>query len=82
MLKRGYVGIYHRFSQKHLDRYVKEYTGRRNLRELDTIAQMADLVVRFSNVQVNWRPWFRTVRQHDAFMPEDGYGTRVLEGRV
>ena len=30
MLKRGYVGIYHRFSQKHLDRYVKEYAGRRN----------------------------------------------------
>ena len=40
MLKRGYVGTYHKCSQKHLDRYVKDYAGRRNLCELDTIAQM------------------------------------------
>ncbi len=40
MQKRGDVGIYHGFSPKHLDRYVKEYVGRRNLRELDTIEQM------------------------------------------
>ena len=54
MLKRGYVGIYHKFSQKYLDRYVKEYAGRRNLRELDTIAQMAQLATRFSTVQLSW----------------------------
>ena len=54
MLKRGYVGVYHKFSQKHLDRYVKEYAGRRNLRELDTIAQMAQLATRFSRVQLSW----------------------------
>ncbi len=54
MLKRGYVGIYHKYSQKHLDRYVKAYAGRRNLRELDTIAQMAQLATRFSKVQLSW----------------------------
>ena len=54
MLKRGYVGIYHKFSQKHLDRYVKAYAGRRNLRELDTIAQMVQLATRFSRVQLSW----------------------------
>ena len=54
MLKRGYVGIYHKFSQKHLDRYVKEYAERRNLRELDTIAQMSRLVPRYSNVRLSW----------------------------
>ena len=54
MLKRGYVGIYHKFSQKHLDRYVKEYAGRRNLRELDTVAQMAQFALRFSRVQLSW----------------------------
>ena len=48
MLKHGYVGIYHRFSQKHLDRYVKECAGRRNLRHLDTIEQMSQLVMQFS----------------------------------
>ena len=40
MLKRGYVGVYHRFSEQHLDRYVKEYAKRRSMRELDTIDQM------------------------------------------
>lgn len=41
MLKSGYVRIYHKFTQKHLDRYMKEYAERRNLREFDTVAQMS-----------------------------------------
>ena len=45
MLKRGYVGIYHKMSPKHLDRYVQEFAGRHNLREADTLTQMG-LVVR------------------------------------
>ena len=53
MLKRGYVGIYHKFSEKHLDRYVKEYAERRNLRELDTIAQMSQFAMRFLTVQLS-----------------------------
>ena len=44
MLKRGYIGIYHKVSPKHLDRYIKEFTGRHNLREQGTPAQMARLV--------------------------------------
>ena len=28
MLKRGYVGIFHKISAKHLDRYVAEFAGR------------------------------------------------------
>ena len=40
MLKRGYVGTYHRMSVKHLHRYVGEFAGRHNLRNLDTIEQM------------------------------------------
>ena len=54
MLKRGYVGIYHKFSQKHLDRYVKECAERRNLRELDTVAQMSQIAMHFSKVQLSW----------------------------
>ena len=32
MMKRGYYGIYHRMSPKHLDRYVDEFSGRHNIR--------------------------------------------------
>ena len=45
MLKRGYIGIYHQFSEKHLHRYVNEFAGRHNLRPLDTEDQMAALLV-------------------------------------
>ena len=54
ILKRGYVGVYHRFSANHLDRYVKEYTRRRSLRELDTIDQMSELVMQFWGVRLTW----------------------------
>ena len=43
MLKRGYHGTFHHFSEKHLDRYVVEFAGRRNDREADTIDQMAHI---------------------------------------
>ena len=41
MLKRGYVGVYHKMSPKHLSRYVREFAGRQNVREFDTLTQMA-----------------------------------------
>ena len=44
MLKRGYQGTFHHFSEKHLDRYVGEFAGRHNEREADTINIMGELV--------------------------------------
>ena len=41
MLKRGYHGTYHHMSEKHLGRYVGEFSGRHNDRPADTIDQMA-----------------------------------------
>ena len=41
MLKRGYQGTYHKFSEKHLGRYVGEFSGRHNVRDMDTEDQMA-----------------------------------------
>lgn len=40
MLKRGYYGVYHKISPKHLGRYTAEFAGRHNARGLDTIDQM------------------------------------------
>ena len=42
-LKRGYDGVYHHMSGKHLDRYVTEFEGRHNRRPLDTAEQMATM---------------------------------------
>lgn len=41
MLKRGYIGTYHQMSEKHLQRYVDEFAGRKNIREAGTLDQMA-----------------------------------------
>ena len=40
-LKRGYDGVYHQMSAKHLGRYVSEFEGRHNNRPLDTEIQMS-----------------------------------------
>ena len=40
MLARGYMGVYHKMSAKHLDRYVGEFAGRHNDRSADTLDQM------------------------------------------
>ena len=44
MLKRGYTGTFHKISPKHLDRYVREFAGRHNVREANTADQMASVV--------------------------------------
>ncbi len=44
MLKRGYHGVYHRMSPEHLDRYVREFAGRHNLRQEDTAVRMAAVI--------------------------------------
>lgn len=42
LLKRGYMGVYHQMSPKHLHRYVVEFEGRYNSRPLSTLDRMAD----------------------------------------
>ena len=46
MLKRAYTGTFHKMSPKHLDRYVREFAGKHNLRESGTLDQMRTVVVR------------------------------------
>ena len=49
VLKRGYGGVYHQMSPKHLHRYVNEFTGRMNTRDLDTSDQIALVFRRMCN---------------------------------
>ena len=44
LFKRGIYGTYHHLSDKHLARYLNEFTARRNIRPLDTIEQMKYVV--------------------------------------
>ena len=44
LMKRGYHGTYHHMSEKHLDRYINEFSGRHNSRPLDTLDQMTAMV--------------------------------------
>ena len=39
LLKRGYYGVYHKMSVKHLQRYIDEFCSRYNVRRIDTIDQ-------------------------------------------
>lgn len=44
--KRGHKGTYYLWRVKHLDRYIREFAGRHNLRPYDTLDQMGMVVRR------------------------------------
>ena len=54
MLKRGYKGTYHKMSVKHIARYVAEFAGRHNVRDLDTLVQMAALARGFDGRRLTY----------------------------
>ncbi len=55
MFKRGYQGTYHHMSQKHLDRYVREFSRRHNIRDEDTIDQMQSVAAAMVGKQLSYR---------------------------
>ena len=55
ILKRGYHGVYHKMSRKHLHRYATEFAERHNLRELDTIEQMILIVLGMAGKRLLYR---------------------------
>lgn len=55
LLKRGYQGVYHHMSPKHLDRYIAEFTGRHNWRELDTRDQMRAIAKHMIGKRLKYR---------------------------
>ena len=46
VLKRAHKGTFHKISPKHLQRYISEFAGKRNIRDSDTLDQMRDTVAR------------------------------------
>ena len=54
-LKRAHKGTFHRLSAKHLHRYVDEFVGRHNMRELDTLDQMALLASKMTGSQLRYK---------------------------
>ena len=55
MLKRAHKGTFHKISPKHLQRYVNEFSGKHNIRESGTIAQMRDTVARLVGRRLLYR---------------------------
>ena len=43
MVRRGYDGTFHHISEEHLRRYINEFAGCRNIRELDTVDMMGQV---------------------------------------
>lgn len=54
-LKRAHKGTFHRLSSKHLHRYVDEFSGRHNMREMDTLDQMAAIVSRMDGQRLRYK---------------------------
>lgn len=55
MLKRGYDGTFHHFNPKRTDRYVNEFSGRHNIRDLDTVDQMGSVATGMAGKVLRFR---------------------------
>ena len=55
LLKRGCIGTFQHFSAKHCARYLAEFVGRNNLRELDTLDQMKVVVSRMVGYRLTYK---------------------------
>ena len=55
MVKRSYVGTFHHFSAKHTDRYIGEFAGRHNMREMDTTDMMGTVAADMAGKRFKYR---------------------------
>ena len=54
-LKRAHKGVYHKMSAKHLDSYVRQFAGKHNAREDNTITQMQNVVAGMVGKRLTYR---------------------------
>ena len=55
MLQPAHMGTFHRLSGQHLHRYVGEFARRHNMRNLDTLDQMALIVDRMNGTRLRYK---------------------------
>ena len=55
MLKRAHKGTFHKLSHKYLNRYVKEFSDRHNIRSLDAKDQMANIASRMVGKRLTYK---------------------------
>lgn len=55
ILKRGHYGTYHKMSPQHLDRHVTEFAGRHNMRKMNTIDQMTDVIAGMTGKRLTYK---------------------------
>ena len=55
ILERSQMGTFHKFSKKHLDRYVAEFAGRHNIRRADIVAQMEAIASGMAGKRLRYR---------------------------
>ena len=53
-VRRGYHGTYHHFSTKHMQKYFNEFSGRHNIRNMDTIDQMGVIVTKMEGKRLKY----------------------------
>ena len=70
LMKRGLHGTYHHVSVKHLGRYVDEFSGRHNVRPLDTQDQMGKMAAGMVGKRLTYA---------DLIGPKDTRQPRMLE---
>lgn len=55
LFKRGYHGTFHYLSRKHLNRYLREFAGRYNMRSLDTLDVMSAIARGLEGKRLRYR---------------------------